>query len=64
MNKKTARKPHCISLNEEASRQLAEGAARMYLPKNLYIEKLLREEEARQKQTKTGTFNLEGNDLT
>jgi hypothetical protein len=43
------RKPHCITLNEEATRQLTEGAARAYLPKNLYIEKLLREEEARHK---------------
>lgn len=49
--KKENRKPHCITLNEEAAKQLTEGAAREHLPKNLYIEKLLREEELRYKNT-------------
>ena len=52
MKKNENRKPHCITLNEEAARQLEEGAARAYLPKNLYIEKLLREEDARYKREK------------
>lgn len=47
MKQKESRKPHCITLNQEAERQLIEGAERAHLPKNLYIEKLLREEELR-----------------
>lgn len=51
MKKVGNRKAHCITLTEEASRQLEEGAMRLYLPKNIYIEKLLREEEQRYKNT-------------
>lgn len=51
MKKVGNRKAHCITLTEEASRQLEEGAMRLYLPKNIYIEKLLREEEARHKNS-------------